>query len=386
MILNQKIPDVVIIFGLVLTLIAIPLSLISNTLPSNDRLLFVFAQQVTDNTTTTRTPSTATVEGQRQEESTSTITATYNINNNTLPLLPSWNEGDAKEKIINFVKNVTNPENSDYYITPDKRIAVFDNDGTLWSEKPIPFEGYFALDRLENLSIANPNLKQISPYKEFLQKNITALKQQLTEKDVVDLITITHSNISQSEFNNIVTNWSQIAQHPQTQRLFVNMVYQPQLELINFLKDNQFKVFIVSGGGIDFMRQSLSSIYGIPPEQIIGSSGKYEFVDNTTNSFIFRKPELNSFDNDYQKPVNIQLHIGKIPVIAVGNSDGDLQMLRYIDDNNEHGNALMVLIHHDDAVREYSYDKGAENVLKEAQNRNWTVINMKNDFREIYPS
>jgi phosphoglycolate phosphatase-like HAD superfamily hydrolase len=392
MTLNQKILDVVIIFGLVLTLIAIPLSLISNTLPSNDRL-FVFAQQVTDNTINT-TPSTATVEGQRQGQSTSTtMTATSDNNknnNNTLLLLPSWNEGDTKQTIINFVKNVTNPENPDYYITPDKRIAVFDNDGTLWSEKPIPFEGYFALDRLENLSIANPNLKQISPYKEFLQKNITALKQNLTEKDVVDLITITHSNISQSEFNNIVMNWSQIAQHPQTQRLFVNMVYQPQLELINFLKDNQFKVFIVSGGGIDFMRQSLSSVYGIPPEQIIGSSGKYEFVDNNnTNSFIFREPELNSFNNDYQKPVNIQLHIGKVPVIAVGNSDGDLQMLKYVDDNNnndEHGKALMVLIHHDDAVREYSYDKGAENVLKEAQNRNWTVIDMKDDFRDIYPS
>jgi phosphoglycolate phosphatase-like HAD superfamily hydrolase len=392
MTLNQKILDVVIIFGLVLTLIAIPLSLISNTLPSNDRL-FVFAQQVTDNTINT-TPSTATVEGQRQGQSTSTtMTATSDNNknnNNTLLLLPSWNEGDTKQTIINFVKNVTNPENPDYYITPDKRIAVFDNDGTLWSEKPIPFEGYFALDRLENLSIANPNLKQISPYKEFLQKNITALKQNLTEKDVVDLITITHSNISQSEFNNIVMNWSQIAQHPQTQRLFVNMVYQPQLELINFLKDNQFKVFIVSGGGIDFMRQSLSSVYGIPPEQIIGSSGKYEFVDNNnTNSFIFREPELNSFNNDYQKPVNIQLHIGKVPVIAVGNSDGDLQMLKYVDDNNnndEHEKALMVLVHHDDAVREYSYDKGAENVLKEAQNRNWTVIDMKDDFRDIYPS
>jgi hypothetical protein len=257
----------------------------------------------------------------------------------------------------------------------------------LWSEKPIPFEGYFALHRLENLSIANPNLKQISPYKEFLQqKNTTTLKQELNEKDVVDLITITHSNISQSEFNNIVTNWSQRAQHPQTQRLFVNMVYQPQLELINFLKDNQFKVFIVSGGGIDFMRQSLSSVYGIPAEQIIGSSGRYEFVDNTTNSFIFRKPELNSFNNDYQKLVNIQLHIGKIPVIAIGNSDDDLQMLRYIDDNNEEAKALMVLIHHDDAVREYSYDKGAENVLKEAQNRNLTIVDIKDDFREMYPS
>jgi hypothetical protein len=303
-------------------------------------------------------------------------------------VLPSWNQSIVKERIVNFVKNVTtNPESSNY-VPPEDRIAVFDNDGTLWSEKPIPFEGYFALDRLESLSIANPNLKQISPYKEFLQqKNITALKQQeLTEKDVVDLITITHSNISQSEFNNIVTNWSQIAQHPQTQRLFVDMVYQPQLELIHFLKDNQFKVFIVSGGGVDFMRQALSSVYGIPPEQIIGSSGKYEFVDNTTNSFIFRKPELNSFDNNEVKPENIQLHIGKVPVLAAGNSDGDLQMLTYTDDNNNnHGKSLEILIHHDDGVREYSYDKGAENVLQEAKNRNWTIVSMKDDFVRIYP-
>lgn len=163
------------------------------------------------------------------------------------------------------------------------------------------------------------------------------------------------------------------------------MVYQPQLELINFLKDNQFKVFIVSGGGVDFMRQSLSSVYGIPPEQIIGSSGKYEFVDNTTNSFIFRKPELNSFDNNEVKPENIQLHIGKVPVLAAGNSDGDLQMLTYTDDNNNHGKSLEILIHHDDGVREYSYDKGAENVLQEAKNRNWTIVSMKDDFVRIYP-
>jgi phosphoserine phosphatase len=305
-------------------------------------------------------------------------------NNATIAqILPSWNEGETRETIIGFVSNITNP-NSPTYLPPEKRIAVLDNDGTMWAEKPLYFQGYFALDRLENLSVTNPNLTQQSPFKEFLQQNIT----DLNEKDVMDLVTLTHSNISQTEFNNMVGNWSQSARHPQTDRLFVDMRYQPMVELVNYLKENEFKPFIVSGGGVDFMRGSLSSLYGIPPEQIIGSSSKYEFVDtNTTKSFILKKPELNTpFNNDVQKPVNIQLHIGKIPVIAVGNSDGDLQMLSYVDDNNQEGQALMVLIHHDDAIREYSYDKGAENVLVEAQNRNWTVVDMKEDFREIYPT
>jgi phosphoserine phosphatase len=298
-------------------------------------------------------------------------------------ILPTWNEGETRETIIGFVSNITNP-NSPTYLPPEKRIAVLDNDGTMWAEKPLYFQGYFALDRLENLSVTNPNLTQQSPFKEFLQQNIT----DLNEKDVMDLVTLTHSNISQTEFNNMVGNWSQSARHPQTDRLFVDMRYQPMIELVNYLKENEFKPFIVSGGGVDFMRGSLSSIYGIPPEQIIGSDSKYEFVDtNTTKSFLLKKPELNTpFNNDVQKPVNIQLHIGKIPVIAVGNSDGDLQMLSYVDDNNQEGQALMVLIHHDDAIREYSYDKGAENVLVEAQNRNWTVVDMKEDFRDIYPT
>jgi hypothetical protein len=298
-------------------------------------------------------------------------------------ILPSWNQGETRDTVISFVNNITKP-NSTTYVPPDKRIAVIDNDGTMWAEKPIYFQGYFALDRLENLSIANPNLTQQSPFKEFLQQNIT----DLDEKDVMDLVTLTHSNISQTEFNNMVDNWSQSARHPQTDRLFVDMRYQPMVELVNYLKENEFKPFIVSGGGIDFMRGSISSLYGIPPEQIIGSSSKYKFVDtNTTKSFLLKEPELNTpFNNDVQKPVNIQLHIGKIPVMAVGNSDGDLQMLSYVDDNNQKGQALMVLIHHDDATREYSYDKGAENVLIEANNRNWTVVNMKEDFKEIYPT
>ena len=311
-----------------------------------------------------------------------------NIGNNTttVQILHSWNQGETRESIISFVNNITNP-NSPTYVPPDKRIAVIDNDGTMWAEKPIPFQGYFALDRLENLSITDPNLTQQSPFREVLQQNITALKQQMNEKDVMDLMILTHSNMSQSEFNNMVSNWSQSARHPQTDRLFIDMRYQPMIELVKYLKENQFKPFIVSGGGVDFMRESLSSLYGIPPEQIIGSSGKYEFIDtNTAKSFIFKEPELNTFNDNAEKPVNIQLHIGRIPIIAVGNSDGDLQMLEYVDDNNKDSQALMVLVHHDDPVREYSYDKGAENVLKEAQNRNWTVVNMKDDFKEIYPN
>lgn len=211
----------------------------------------------------------------------------------------------------------------------------------------------------------------------------------------MDILLITHSNISQTEFNKMVIDWSKTAKHPETKQLFVNMVYQPMIELINFLKNNQFKIFIVSGGGVDFIREALSSVYGIPPEQIIGSSIKYEYIDRinaneSTNikyndtSFILRESMINSINNDYEKPANIQLHIGKVPVIAVGNSDGDLQMLEYVYENNEIGQSLPILIHHDDEKREYSYDKGAENILKDAKENNWLIISMKNDLK-IYP-
>jgi hypothetical protein len=307
--------------------------------------------------------------------------------------LPSWNDVTAKHNIIEFVQNVTNSENTEYYISPEDRIAVFDNDGTLWSEKPIPFQVYFSIDRVPTIVAQNPELKNISPFKEILANNLTALKG-MTEKEGMDLIVTTHSNISEIEFNNLVKLWAQNATHPETKRLFVDMVYQPMLELLHFLRANQFKEFIVSGGGIDFMRESLSSVYEIPKDQIIGSSLKYKFVDkinNTNNdinnnkSFIFREPVLDSFDNTYEKPANIALHIGKVPVIVAGNSDGDLQMLEYSDDNNPTGKSLKVLIHHDDPIREFSYDKGAEKVLEEAKKRNWNIVSMKDDFTIIFP-
>ena len=307
--------------------------------------------------------------------------------------LPSWKDVTVKHNIIEFVQNVTDPEKTNYYIPPEDRIAVFDNDGTLWSEKPIPFQGYFSIDRVPTIVAQNPELKNISPFKEILANNLTALKG-MTEKEAMDLIVTTHSNISEIEFNNLVKIWAQNATHPETKRLFVDMVYQPMLELLQFLRTNQFKEFIVSGGGVDFMRESLSSVYEIPKDQIIGSSLKYKFVDeinNTNNdinnnkSFIFREPVLDSFDNTYEKPANIALHIGKVPVLVAGNSDGDLQMLEYADDNNPIGKSLKILIHHDDPIREFSYDKGAEKVLEESKKRNWNIVSMKDDFVTIFP-
>ncbi len=331
------------------------------------------------------------ISAQTNLSSSSSLSA--NQTQDILDPLPSWKDVTVKHNIIEFVQNVTDSEKTNYYIPPEDRIAVFDNDGTLWSEKPIPFQGYFSIDRVPSVVAKNPELKNISPFKEILAKNFTALKD-MTEKEAMDLIVTTHSNISEIEFDNLVKKWAQNATHPETKRLFVDMVYQPMLELLHFLKTKQFKEFIVSGGGVDFMREALSSVYEIPKDQIIGSSLKYKFVDkinNTNNdinnnkSFIFREPVLDSFDNTYEKPANIVLHIGKVPVIVAGNSDGDLQMLEYGDDNNPTGKSLKILIHHDDPIREFSYDKGAEKVLEEAKKRNWNIVNMKDDFATIFP-
>ena len=308
-----------------------------------------------------------------------------NRNATAVDPLPSWNQGNVKARILNFVKNVTNSENTNY-ITPEDRIAVFDNDGTLWAEKPTYFQGFFVLDRLEELSKSNPEISRNPQLQQLLNKDFTNL-QQLSKKDIMSLVMLTHSNITQHEFNKMVQKWAETAHHPQTQKRFVQMVYQPMNELIDFLKLNHFKTFIVSGGGIDFIREVLSNVYGIPPDQIIGSSIKFKYINGTNggNSTILREPELASFNDKEVKPENIQLHIGKVPVFAAGNADGDLEMLRYTADNNSLGKSLEILVHHDDGVREYSYDTQSENVLIEAQGRNWTIVSMKDDFRIIYP-
>jgi phosphoglycolate phosphatase-like HAD superfamily hydrolase len=304
-------------------------------------------------------------------------------------VLSSWNEGQPKERIIKFVRNATDQE-SPNYLSPESRIAVFDNDGTLWSEKPTYFEGFFVLERLEELYRTNPEVQhqveQNPAFKQLLQKNFTDL--HLTQKEVLDLVLLTHTKNTQPEYNARVKKWAETARHPQTHNKFTDMVYQPMLELVRFLDENHFKIFIVTGGGVDFVRRALSETYGIPPEQIIGSSIKYQFIDKSTdNSTLFRKPELSSFNESDGKPENIQLHIGKVPVLAAGNTDGDAEMLKYANDNNRPGSSLQILIVHDDCEREYCYDKhpDSEKVLLQARTSNWIVVSMKNDFREIFP-
>ena len=324
---------------------------------------------------------------------------TFNIiENDNSNILNSWTDGPTKERIINFAMDITDL-NSSSYVSPENRIAVFDNDGTLWSEKPTYFQILFALDRLKKMHFnSESNLKiESKNIQEILDNNFTDLSK-LTEKDAVEILLLTHSNIPQTKFNKEVSNWVKTAKHPQTDMYFVNMVYKPMLELLNFLKIHEFKIFIVSGGGMDFVRESLSSVYDIPYDQIIGSSIKYKFIDSGNNKLteldnkfndssdsvnLLRLSELNSYNDNYQKPVNIQLHIGKVPIIAVGNSDGDLQMLEYSFAKNII--SLPILVHHDDAEREYYYNKGTEKILKKAQENNWLIVSMKNDFKEIYP-
>ncbi len=297
--------------------------------------------------------------------------------------LPSWNDGIIKETIINFVKNVTDPQGINH-IPVENRTATFDNDGTLWSEKPVYFQAYHILDLIKD----DETLQQIPVIKKVLA-NITEDSSKgtdITEKDVVDAILATIPNVPQSEYNRPIKEWIETAKHPQTGMLFKDMVFKPMLELISYLEANDFKVFIVTGGGIDFVRALSDSVYGVPPERIIGSSLKYDFKQTANGTYtIFHLPEIDKFNDEYVKPENIALHSGQIPVIAVGNSNGDLQMFQYASDNNDKGKSLILMVHHDDPVREYSYDKRAEQVLEESKRNNWNIISMKDDFKDIYP-
>lgn len=300
--------------------------------------------------------------------------------------LPSWNDGKIKQAIINFVRNITDPE-SISYVPVENRTATFDNDGTLWSEKPVYFQVYYVLDTIKN----NETLKQIPVIKKVLANIPTNSSNSsqgvdITEKDVVDMILSTVPNIPQSEYNIQLEQWIETARHPQTGKLFKNMIFKPMVELISYLKDNNFKVFIVTGGGIDFVRALSKSVYGVPPDQVNGSSLKYAFKQTTNGTYsIFHLPEIDKVNDEHVKPENIALHTGQIPIIAVGNANGDLQMFQYSNDNNDNGKSLILLVHHDDPLREYSYDKKAENVLEESKRNNWNIISMKDDFKEIYP-
>lgn len=300
--------------------------------------------------------------------------------------LPSWNDTATKKAITTFVERVTKQGSPD--IVPEaERIATFDNDGTLWAEQPIYFQLAFALDRVKALAPLHPEWKDKEPFASLLKGD---LKGALAggERGILDIVTVTHSGMTTEEFEKIVHDWITTAKHPVTRRLYSEMVYQPMLELLAYLRANGFKTFIVSGGGIDFMRVFAERVYGIPPEQVVGSSGKLDFELRDSKPILMKLPELNFNDDKAGKPIQIQMHIGRQPIAAFGNSDGDLEMLEWAKGGG--GVRFALIVHHTDAEREWSYDRNSsigrlDKALDAAQAEGWTVVDMKNDWKTIFP-
>jgi hypothetical protein len=300
--------------------------------------------------------------------------------------LPSWNDGNAKLSIIAFVAKVTK-EGSPDYVPPAERIATFDNDGTLWAEMPMYFQLIFALDRVKALAPQHPEWKDNEPFASLLKGDVkTALAGG--EHSILEIVMATHAGMTTEEFDKDVKNWLATAKHPTTKRPYTEMVYQPMLEVLAYLRANGFKTFIVSGGGIEFMRPWTEKVYGIPPEQVVGSSIKTKFEMRDGKPVLVRFPELNFLDDKGDKPVGIQQYIGRRPIAAFGNSDGDLQMLQWTTAGQ--GPRFALYVHHTDAKREWAYDRESsigrlDKGLDEAQAKGWTVVDMKQDWKVIYP-
>jgi hypothetical protein len=300
--------------------------------------------------------------------------------------LPSWNEGSAKRSIIDFVNRVTQPGSPDF-VVPEQRIATFDNDGTLWSEQPMYFQLFFAIDRAKALAPKNPAWKTQQPFKAVLENDMQTLAAT-GEKGLLELIMATHAGMTTMEFEQVVNDWLAAAKHPRFKRPYTDLVFQPMLEVLAYLRANDFKTFIVSGGGIEFMRPWTERVYGIPPEQVVGSSIKTKFELRDGKPVLIRLPEVNFIDDKAGKPVGINQHIGRRPIAAFGNSDGDLQMLQWTAAGK--GARYMLIIHHTDAKREWAYDKESnighlDKALDEALKSGWTVVDMKQDWKAIYP-
>lgn len=300
--------------------------------------------------------------------------------------LPSWEDGPAKEAVIDFVRETTDTANKEY-IPANQRIVVFDNDGTLWSEQPAYFQFYFIMDRIRQLAPEHPEWKDTQPYKSAIEGDMEGVIRSGTG-GLLTLTLATHTAVNAEDFAQTVHNWIDTARHPVTGKLLKQMVYQPMLEVLDYLRSNGFKTYIVSGGGIDFMRPWTEEVYGIPPEQVIGSSVKtvYELQDGIP--VIMKFPEMEFFNDREAKPVSINKFIGRRPVAAFGNSDGDLAMLQYTAAGE--GKNLMVYIHHTDSIREYAYDRSShigrlDRGLDEAMAKGWVVVDMKNDWKTIYP-
>ena len=302
--------------------------------------------------------------------------------------LPSWIDGAAKETIVSFVEDATD-ENSPNFVEPADRVATFDNDGTLWAEKPIYFQLYFLLQQVKDQAAKHPEWREQQPFKAVLEDDREAMKS-FQVSDILKLGLAGHSGMSQEEFETAARNFITTVRHPAKNVLFTELVYQPMLELLEYLRQNGFKVFIVSGGGIDFIRAFSEDVYGIPKENVIGTAIQTDFISEEGTSYLKRFPMIvPPIDDKGGKPVNLHRFIGRRPILAFGNSDGDIQMLQYTDDRE--GPALCLLLHHDDAEREWAYDQESmvghlDKGLDEAKNRGWTVVSMKNDFKQVFSS
>jgi len=299
--------------------------------------------------------------------------------------LPSWRAGKAKQSILDFVAAVTTQGSADFVPVPE-RIATFDNDGTLWIEQPMYVQLAFALDRVKELYPKHPEWKQKQPFKAVLEGDMKALAKS-GEHGLMELVLATHTGMTTAEFEAIVLRWLASARHPRFHRPYTELVYQPMLELLAYLRASGFKTFIVSGGGIEFMRPWSEKIYGVPPEQVVGSSVKTRFEMRGGTPVLLRLPQMDFIDDGPGKPIGIEEHIGRRPIAAFGNSDGDLQMLQWTAAGPHRHLAL--LVHHTDAEREYAYDRkstfGRLNVaLDAAEKSGWTVVSMKDDWARIF--
>lgn len=300
--------------------------------------------------------------------------------------LPAWNDGPAKTRIIGFVKAVTQP-NGKNHVPPADRIAVFDNDGTLWSEQPAYFQLLFAIDRVKALAPAHPEWRSKPPFQAVLEGDLKGLAAS-GEKGLLELVMTTHTGLTSDEFAAIVKRWLATAKHPKFRRPYTELVFQPMLELLGYLRANGFKTYLVSGGGIEFLRAFADESYGIPQEQVIGSSVKTKYEVRNGKPVIVRLPEVEFIDDKAGKPVGIHKFIGKKPIAAFGNSDGDFEMLEWA--TSAPGARLGIIVHHDDAVREFAYDKDSvvgrlARGLDAAPKRGWTIVSMRNDWRVVYP-
>ncbi len=300
--------------------------------------------------------------------------------------LSSWNEGPPKKAILAFVAAVTDKNGKDF-VHPSERIATFDNDGTLWVEQPIYTQVVFIVDRVKELAPQHPEWKTTQPFKALLEGDMKTVAAS-GEKGILRMAMATHAGMTAEEFTHIASKWFKTARHPRFKRLYTECVYQPQLELLNYLRDNGFRVFIVSGGGIEFMRPWTAEVYGIPPAQVVGSSIVTEFKIKEGKPVLVRQPKINFIDDKAGKPVGIHQHIGQRPILAFGNSDGDLQMIQYTKAGE--GLRLGLFLHHTDADREYAYDRQShvgklDKVLDMAKKNDWIIVDMKRDWKRVFP-